>query len=409
MWNYSPRPGSAYGEGVPEKMAGLQTEIDIIHNQRLNASSISIIPFGFYRAASGFDPHIVELAPGVFIPVDDINDVRLSEFRGNFTVSFQEERVALEYLDRLTATGPYQQGQESPIIGSRATATGTLALIGQSNQRYDIIIRRMLKAINEMVEMSLMFYQLNMPPGMAERIVGERGERLFNHLSREQIAGRYDNHIPSDSLSSNKALERQTKLIGYQTFAQNPIVNSDPRYLWELTADAMKSVGMSDVERFLGEKPKGADGESRPPKEEFALMNQGQVVRPSPTEDLLGHLVAHLAQRQSEKYDEMAPEHRKLLDDHIEKTKRLYRIQLILQERQATRAGLIGELGGSPSPALDEAIAAPGEGGSFGTSLPPSGSSGANAPSGGPPGLQTPSGVQGVGAPAPGVQTAGSQ
>ncbi|GAI02362.1 unnamed protein product, partial [marine sediment metagenome] len=53
------RTGRPYGVGLPELIRGLVKELDAIHNQRIDAGSIAIAPFGFYRAASSFRPEKV--------------------------------------------------------------------------------------------------------------------------------------------------------------------------------------------------------------------------------------------------------------------------------------------------------------------------------------------------------------
>ncbi|KAB2839572.1 hypothetical protein F9K50_07335, partial [bacterium] len=67
------RPRSAYARGFAEALASLNTEIDEFHNIRRASGLISNMPWGFYRASSGLEKEIIEVAPGKFYPIDDPN------------------------------------------------------------------------------------------------------------------------------------------------------------------------------------------------------------------------------------------------------------------------------------------------------------------------------------------------
>lgn len=250
------RTGRPYGISLPEEMRGLAKELDAIHNQRIDAGSISIAPFGFYRAASSFKPELVQIGPGVMIPVDDTKDVNMVQLQHNPIASFQEERVIIEYMEKLTATSAYQMGRESDIVKSRATASGTLAIISQGEQSFTLLGLRCQNMMTDLLTKILQNYQAFMPEGYADRILGEEpGKLLFpNGLSRIEIGGEYDAYMTLDATAGNKQMEKQTNLVMVQMGPSLMALAQDPKG-WEIAKDFLQSLGKVDVEKYIGPKP----------------------------------------------------------------------------------------------------------------------------------------------------------
>lgn len=251
------RTGRPYGISLPEEMRGLAKELDAIHNQRIDAGTISIAPFGFYRAASSFRPEIVQIGPGSMIPVDDIKDVNMVQLQHNPIASFQEERVIIEYMEKLTATSAYQMGRESDIVKSRATASATLAIISQGEQSFTLLGVRCQNMMSELVTKILQQYQMFMPEGYADRVLGEKpGELLFpTGLGKLDIAGEYDAYMTLDATAGNKQMEKQANLAMVQMGPTLMALAQDPRG-YEMAKDFIQSLGKVDVEKYIGPKPK---------------------------------------------------------------------------------------------------------------------------------------------------------
>lgn len=250
------RSNRPLGIGVPEIMRGLAKELDAIHNQRIDAGSIAVAPFFFYRAASSFKPDKVTIGPGVGVPVDDIKDVLFAQFPSNFMTSFQEERIIIEYIEKLTATSAYQMGRESDIVKSRATATGTMALISQGEQSYTLLGLRVQRIISKMLTKILQQYQCFMPAGFADRIIGEDvGKLLFpNGLTPEEIDGGYDCYMILDATAGNKAMERQANAVLVQMAPNLLMLAQSPRG-YEIAKEFLLSINKLEVEKYLGPKP----------------------------------------------------------------------------------------------------------------------------------------------------------
>lgn len=333
------RPGRIYGKSVGEQMRHLQKEMDAIHNQRIDAGTIAIAPFFFYRPASGFNPETVEIGPGFGIPVDDPrNDVYIPVFNSNMlTVSFQEERIIMELIEKLTSVSSYQLGRESEVAGSRATATGTMAIIGQGEQKFSLLGKRAQIIVGRIMSAILRKYQENMDSSLASRVLGKDGPLFPEGITPEDIAGEYDCYLELDLAASNKMMEKQTWQVLFTQMAQDPFVNADPARAWELRNRYYRIVGVLDVEKFIGPKPPSVNVNMEA-EDEFNKMMQGEEVVPSPNEDAFSHLLAHLAQKDSPRFEKMPIEYRPLLMKHITETQQLYMKQLKQRQDQARMA-----------------------------------------------------------------------
>jgi len=249
------RVGSPYGIGLAELMKGLAHELDAIHNQRIDAGSMSINPLGVYRAASSFKPELVQTGPGVMVPVDDVNDVKFVQVPSNLMVSFQEERIIIEYIEKITSTSSFQMGRQSDIVRSHATATGTMAIINQGEQAYTVLGMRAQRIMARAMTNILHTYQSFMPDDMALRVLGEDAQLLFpDGLTPENIAGGFDAYMVLDATVGNKSVEQQAKAAIVQNYQALLTMAQDPRG-YRIAANWLKSIGEINIESILGPPP----------------------------------------------------------------------------------------------------------------------------------------------------------
>lgn len=316
------RTNRIYGKSMAEVAAPLEEEINAIHNQRLDAGTMAIIPFGVYRSGSGFKPENIEMEPGLWIPVDDINDAKWITVPNNVMVSFQEERMLMELVEKLTSAGSYQAGQESDVNRSRSTARGTIAIIQQGEVRFSVLGKRCQSPLSRMMNKILHQYQDKMPPGLGMRVLGSDGEALFPEgIAPEDLAGNYDSYMILDSTAGSKQADRDIRGQVYQMALQNPLMMQNPSGFWRLSADLLKSTGLyEDVTDILGPRPTSPNIAANPAEENVKMM-QGETVHVADTDNPMEHLIAHYSFRDSASFAMMPPEYRFNFDSHIQETK----------------------------------------------------------------------------------------
>jgi len=251
---FIPRWGTIYAKGIPELVRHLHNELDAIHNQRLDAGNMVIAPFFFYRAASGFDPKAIAVKPATGIPLDDPQrDVYFPDYNpSRLSVSFQEENIIMDLISKLTYLPPSAFGRET---SSRPTARGTIALIAESGQPFNLLAGRVLKAILSLITDTRKMYEEHWDNDYARSILDEKGRQQWSVLSPEMIAGDYLAFSEIDLEASNVAFEKQADQVMFQTLGMDPFVNQNPAFAWEIRANYISSLGKKNPEKYIGPKP----------------------------------------------------------------------------------------------------------------------------------------------------------
>lgn len=271
--------GHPYGMGVPEILYSLQKEIDAIHNLKIDYGTLSTMPFGFYRAASGMKAETLELEPGKLIPVNDpTTDVFFPNMGNRTSFADQEEATLLNYVERLVSISDINLG----VIGGQGaarTATGVSAIVGENNTNLDIFIKRAQRGWRQFLRVLLQVLQRRMPKEMWIRITGEDGGFHPFLIARGDIQGRFDFDIDATSINSNKAVTRE---IAQQVLnlTMNPLLIQmgivTPDNLYNACKNWVTSLDVKDFARYIS---KPSDLEMfLAPSQEVARVLQGMPV-----------------------------------------------------------------------------------------------------------------------------------
>lgn len=311
---FLPRPGTVYAKGIAELVRNFHAELDAIHNQRIDAGNMVIAPFFFYRATSGFDPATISVKPATGIPLDDVQrDVNFPDYNpSRLSVSYQEETLLMELISKLTYLPPTAFGRET---ANRPTARGTIALIAESSQPFNLLAARVLKIVLEIITDTRKMYEEHWNNDYAKFILNDKGYQRWEALSPEMIAGDLIAFSEIDLEKSNQAFEAQADQILFQTLAQDPLVNQNPAFAWELRAGFIKGLGKKNVEKYIGPKP---DYEANPGivEDENLLLFQEQNVQVNPNQDHVAHMNGH-AKFKREMVSVLTPEAMRKIVMHI--------------------------------------------------------------------------------------------
>ena len=130
------KPRQAYSRGIPEFMYPLQEEMDQHHNMRIDYLKIQVCPFGVYRAGSTLKNEPIRIAPGKFIPVESVNDMKPFVFPVNATVFSGEEDRLWTYADRQASSSSLQQGITPETVGASRSTSGVITLLKQMDKEF---------------------------------------------------------------------------------------------------------------------------------------------------------------------------------------------------------------------------------------------------------------------------------
>jgi len=289
-------PQQNLGEGILEKVHELSDELDAIFNQMTDANTLSVMRPGFYDPSGDLDAPVLKLAPNKITPVSDPSR---NVFFPDFTIQVNQliaaVRMVLEFIERLTAASSYVLGKESEIVGGSGTATRTQAIVQAAESRFALPAERLREGAARIVNHHLALVQLNIPPGLESRVLGEKGEVLFgpNELTQEGIAGEFDAYLLADPSMGSKETERNLASMLYSILLQNMIVGSDPVKIYKVTANLLKAYDIN-YEEFLGPEP--ASDMIDDPRDENTLIVQGDFerVKAQITENHILHIQKHM-------------------------------------------------------------------------------------------------------------------
>jgi hypothetical protein len=116
----------------------------------------------------------------------------------------------------------YQLGRESNVLGNRATATGTLALIQEGNRRFDLNVRDVRDCLGSVGKKLLLLNAQFRPTGMAYFVKGADGELVENvlNLPDEFIADGIGMELTASTATINREIEKQGLLAMMGTLTQ---------------------------------------------------------------------------------------------------------------------------------------------------------------------------------------------
>ena len=167
-------PHQLDGLGAAEQSLPFQREASTAHNQSIDAATAAIAPIVVVKPGSNFQSG-EDIYPGRKIELDDPQrDINIIHFfEGNSSLP-NVERQSSFWAEKRTGVSAYNMGVESPVAGSRATATGTTALINEGNQRFWVSIDDMRDSIVQLLYLTLQMEQQLRPEGTpisADRIM----------------------------------------------------------------------------------------------------------------------------------------------------------------------------------------------------------------------------------------------
>lgn len=297
--NYIARPDDLDGEGILHKVRELAEEVDACFNQLTDAHTLAVLRPFFYDPAGDIDAPALNLGPNKGVPVSDPQrNVYFPEIAIATERLINSIRLVMEFVERLTAASEYIMGRESESVGGSGTATRTQAIVQSAEVRFTLPSERLRFGAARILNQHLDLLQLNIPQGMEEKVLGEKGEKIFQagELTDDGISGEFIAYLMPDPSMGSKSQERQMMTQIYQALLGNPLVASNPQNLYYVTADTLKAYGRDDgyIQKWLGPPPMQDD--ITDPEDENTLMLQGdyQRVVPQLTENHMYHIQKHM-------------------------------------------------------------------------------------------------------------------
>lgn len=313
----------AIGESIPQILKMINQELNTLHNQRVDAVTLTNIPFFFFDPAGGFNPSEVRLTPGLGIPVNGSPSgaVYFPSLNTQRPEMYREEQMLFEYAERLVGAGTNSQGITE---SKRITATEIATIDRRAGIRFLTLFTRVKKGLKELFKKSLVLNKKYMPPELQVRITGiDAASPLFETIKKDDLEGAFDINVNGNSIIDEQA-DKQEMMQAYQFGMSNPIIARDEMAMYELTRDTFIKLGVEKVDAYL-RKPD--DYIPKNPGEEHNLFLQEEYVKPNLAENVEDHMSKHAEFIGSKSFKLLSNTGQLLTLKHYDETRRMKETQ----------------------------------------------------------------------------------
>mgnify|MGYP001601651575 CR=1 FL=1 len=304
--SFFPDTNRIVGDSFISALWPLQDMMQTAMNQHIDWGTLTNLPWGFYRAASGLKAEPIVLEPGVLNPLDaPKDDVFFPTFasRGE-TFNINTMTLLQTHIERLsmlpdTAFGRIPTGKSAAM---RNVGTVT-ALMSQIDVRTEEVLRGIFNLICRVYQMMHRLNQRYLPKEKEVRVWGQeaKGEEAYDKIALSDIAADVDFDFKATMLNTNKqavaqALQQTMAMLFTPLAVQMGLVSAEKGY--NLIADFCKAQDQ-DSDRYVEKPPEVTSGPKILAEEAFSAIDAHQVPYGTPLEPPQEHLQKLIDYQQS--------------------------------------------------------------------------------------------------------------
>ena len=214
---FSRRSDGLYGIGLCEMVLPFQQAITKWEQMAQDNAYIANIRMFIVKRESGIE-EVPRLYAGRCFFVDDPRSDFIPFATGDIYPSTLSERQNLFGLvEKRTGVSDYLTGRESPIIGTRATATSTLALIQEGTKRVEEVLENFREGFAEILLNCISIWMQYGLEGLDEMVLGEDSvaadvRKFFDIVTQTNIHGTIAIDLTATDASGSRAALQQMQL-----------------------------------------------------------------------------------------------------------------------------------------------------------------------------------------------------
>lgn len=331
-------PGRFYRIGLGEWLRHMQTIMDSVYNQRLDAGLLYNVPFGFYKPMSGLakGAEPIRIEPGKFFPTADPMGVNMPRSNWQPTFSFAEEQQAFKYAS-------LQAGLSDPATGMMASKRLSASEFAGTAQAIDTrseeIVESIMISLRSMLYKLLGLYQQYAPRQRIFRAAGEGGVQLTKKFDRDRLQGKLYLEMTANLSQLNEQLVRQVDMDMLELLLNDVLIQTGvtgPDTIYRAIAKLAEDMHYTDVPLHKPQMPPVSD----PPDHEEKQMLAGEKpLGPTLGENSDEHLQHHAMTAADKELQKSWPTRsRQLLAEHIQLTTRNKDAQALVARNKAAMA-----------------------------------------------------------------------
>jgi len=216
---------SMLGLGVMEMLKPIQDSITAWQRMAQDNAYLANIRMFIAKKNSGIE-QVPRLYSGKTFFVDDPTKDFIPFASFDIYPSTLAERQNLFGLaEKRTGVSDYLQGRESPIIGTRATATATLALIKEGAQRVEEVLENFRQGYAEVIMLCISLWIQYGTGGLEDLLfdddeISNNVKKFFAMLSEENVNGAFAVDLTVTDATTNRQGQQQMQLALIQVMMQ---------------------------------------------------------------------------------------------------------------------------------------------------------------------------------------------
>jgi hypothetical protein len=343
-------PGRFMGIGLGELLQHMQTEMDGIHNYRLDNGVLNTAQSGFYEPAAGLGKDTFQMEPGKWYPAKNVDKIKPLEQRWSAVWGFNEESLVKRYANELSGLGDMGSGS---FVSKRVSAAEFMGTSESVNIRTKHIVHTVIRSMEQLLYRIFGLYQQHARQARIYQVAGEKGETLIKRLSLDRMHGKMSLRLIGNvrHLAGGAETEQDMSVL---TLLLNPSLMeagiTRPETIYTALQKLLRAMDYHGIPLF---KPKSPP-DSPPPEEEHRMMLLGEPVEPHMGEDMDLHLSEHVTLLSDPEFSLKIPDQnaRAALAQHVQKTMQMRQQMEMLQQIQSQKMeqlrGQLGQMGVRP-------------------------------------------------------------
>lgn len=142
-----------------------------------------------------------------------------------YASTLQERQNLFGLNEKRTGVSDYLTGRESPVIGSRATATSTVALIQEGTRRVEEVLENVRNGYAEILQMCIYIWIQYGLDGIDDIVfgddkIGQLVKDFFDKVEQDNVVGMIAVDLAATDAANNKSVQQQVQLAIIQVMMQ---------------------------------------------------------------------------------------------------------------------------------------------------------------------------------------------
>jgi hypothetical protein len=203
---------SLYGFGLGEMIKPLQDMLTQFHRHAMNNAYLVNCRMFISSKDSGVEQKPRLFSGRVFKVNDPTKDFIPFSMADVYPSTLTERQNLFGLIEKRTGISDYLTGRESPIVGSRATATSTVALIQEGTKRVEEVLENIRVGIAEVIENCVYIWIQYGLGEIGDDETAQQVRKFFSSVNQSNVNGSIAIDLAATDAMNNRQIQQQIAL-----------------------------------------------------------------------------------------------------------------------------------------------------------------------------------------------------